>query len=87
MVCIVTEAKEREHFRERLSTIATSLRAGTERKEKKSLLLNLTINQKIQIKTRRYHCSTTRWLRFSRLIISSVGKDRGRVSLTLLVGM
>lgn len=87
MECIVTEAEEKEHFRERLSTIAKRLRAGTEKKKKKSLLLNFTINQKIQIKTRIYHCSTTRWLRFSRLIISSVGKDRGRVSLTLLVEM
>ena len=45
----------------------------------KCLLLTLTNNQKMQIKTR-YHCLTTRWFRFLRLIIFSVGKGKEKDS-------
>ena len=35
LVWVVTEAKEREHFRERVATIAERLRAGTKKKGKR----------------------------------------------------
>lgn len=35
LVWVVTEAKEREHFRERVATIAERLRAGTKKKKEK----------------------------------------------------
>ena len=69
LVWVVTEAKEREHFRERVATIAERQSRNKKKRKKKSLLINLPNNQKIQIKTIRFHCSTTRWLRFSRLIL------------------
>ena len=60
--------------------------AGDKVKILKCLLLTLTSHQKIQIKTR-YHCSTTRWFRFLRLIIFSTGKGReGEGFLSHLLG-
>lgn len=71
----VTETKERENFRERSSTLSERF---IEMNLKKSLLFHLTNNQEIQMKTIRYHCLPARWLGFSRLMVSRVGKDRGK---------
>lgn len=73
----VTEAKERDNFRERLSTITESFIEMNQKNQ--NLLLNLTNNQEIQIKTIRYHRLPTGWLRSSRLIIFRVGKGKGKV--------